>query len=165
MKDERHRVRPLSLYFQWAKHEHLSYYNLYERYINRVHLTFTLHTNCQNRPCGKEFNTTAFVNLLICKHYTVKKLKYRIHEVISTEWLTSLSTSIKSKYCLIKKISHYSIDAPGQLLKVIVAYWAPTVMSVPQKARQYFDFILVDNEVSHSVEITSWIRYLSFFTV
>jgi hypothetical protein len=42
------------------------------------------------------------------------------------EWLTSLSTSIKSKYCLIKKISHYSIDAPGQLLKVSVAYWAPT---------------------------------------
>ena len=30
------------------------------------HLTFSLYTNCQNRPCGKEFNTTAFVNLLIC---------------------------------------------------------------------------------------------------
>ena len=28
MKGERHRLRPLSLYFQWAKHEHLSYYNL-----------------------------------------------------------------------------------------------------------------------------------------
>ena len=28
MKCERHRLRPLSLYFQWAKHEHLSYYNL-----------------------------------------------------------------------------------------------------------------------------------------
>jgi hypothetical protein len=27
--------------------------------------TFSLYTNCQNRPCGKEFNTTAFVNLLI----------------------------------------------------------------------------------------------------
>jgi hypothetical protein len=37
-----------------------------ERCINRVHLTFSLYTNCQNRPCGKEFNTTAFVNLLIC---------------------------------------------------------------------------------------------------
>jgi hypothetical protein len=48
----------------------------------------------------------------------VKKLKYRIHEVISTEWFTSLSTSIKLKYCVIKRISHYSIDAPGQLLKV-----------------------------------------------
>ena len=35
-----------------------------ERCINRVHLTFSLYTNCQNRPCGKEFNT--FVNLLIC---------------------------------------------------------------------------------------------------
>jgi hypothetical protein len=32
-------------------------------------------------------------------------------------------------------ISHYSIDAPG-LLKVSVAYWAPIVMSVPQKALQ-----------------------------
>jgi hypothetical protein len=47
----------------------------------------------------------------------MKKPKYRIHEVISTEWLTSLSTSIKLKYCVIKRISHYSIDAPGQLLK------------------------------------------------
>jgi hypothetical protein len=38
-----------------------------ERCINRVHLTFSVYTNCQNRPCGKEFNTTAFVNLLIEK--------------------------------------------------------------------------------------------------
>ena len=37
-----------------------------QRCINRVHLTFSVYTNCQNRPCGKEFNTTAFVNLLIC---------------------------------------------------------------------------------------------------
>jgi hypothetical protein len=37
-----------------------------ERCINRVHLTFSLYTNCQNRPCIKEFNTTTFVNLLIC---------------------------------------------------------------------------------------------------
>jgi hypothetical protein len=64
----------------------------------------------------------------------VKKCKYRIHEVISTEWLTSLSTSIKLKYCIIKRISHYSINAPGQRLKVSVAYGAPTVMPVPQKA-------------------------------
>ena len=34
-----------------------------ERQINRVHLKCSLYTNCQNRPCGKEFNTTAFVNL------------------------------------------------------------------------------------------------------
>ena len=53
---------------------------------------------------------------------------------MSTERLTSLSTSIKLKYRVIKRISHYSIDAPGQLLKVSVAYLAPTVMSVPQKA-------------------------------
>ena len=64
----------------------------------------------------------------------MKKLKYRIYEVISTEWLTSLSTSIKLKYFVIKRISHYSIDAPGKLLKVSVAYWAPIVVSVPQKA-------------------------------
>jgi hypothetical protein len=43
-------------------------------------------------------------------------------------------SSIKLKYCVIKRISHYSIDAPGQLLKVSVVYWAPIVMSVPQKA-------------------------------
>jgi hypothetical protein len=54
--------------------------------------------------------------------------------VMRPEWLNSLSTSIKLKYCVIKRISHYSINAPGQLLKVSVAYWAPTVMSVPQKA-------------------------------
>jgi hypothetical protein len=66
MKGERHRLKPLSLYFQWAKHEHLSYYNLERTCINRVHLTFSLHANWQNRPCEKEFNTTAFVNLRIC---------------------------------------------------------------------------------------------------
>ena len=31
-----------------------------DRCINRVDLTFSLYTNCQSRPCGKEFNTTAF---------------------------------------------------------------------------------------------------------
>ena len=36
-----------------------------ERSINRVHLTFSLYTNCQNRPCGKDVNTTAFVYLHI----------------------------------------------------------------------------------------------------
>jgi hypothetical protein len=30
---------------------------------------------------------------------------------------------------------------------------------------QYLNFILVDNEVGHSVEITSWKQYLNFFTV
>jgi hypothetical protein len=33
-----------------------------------------------------------------------------------------------------KKNIHYSIDAPGQRFKVSVAYGAPTVMPVPQKA-------------------------------
>ena len=36
-----------------------------QRRINRVHLKISLYTNYQNRPCGKEFNTTAFVNLHI----------------------------------------------------------------------------------------------------
>jgi hypothetical protein len=58
-----------------------------------------------------------------------------IHEVISTEWLTSLSTSIKLKYCVIKRISHYSIDAPGQLLKVNVAYWAQTEINENETKR------------------------------
>jgi len=42
--------------------------------INRVHLTFSLFTNYQNRPCGKGINTTAFVFWLwlwLCKHFTV----------------------------------------------------------------------------------------------
>jgi hypothetical protein len=48
---------------------------------------------------------------------------YRFHEVISTEWLSLLSTSIKFKYGIIKNISHYSIDAPGQGPKVKEAQW------------------------------------------
>jgi hypothetical protein len=108
-----------------------------ERCINRVHLTFSLYANCQNRPCGKEFNTTAFVNLLIC-NVNVYIILWRNLNIISMklfpQWLTSLSTSITLKYCVIKRISHYSIDAPGQRFKVSVAYWSPTVMSVPQKA-------------------------------
>jgi hypothetical protein len=106
--------------------------------FNRVHLRFSLYTNCQNRPCGKKFNNTAFVNLHIYNVYVNiilwRKFKYRFHEVISTEWLTSLSTSIKFKYCIIKWISYYSTDAPGQRPQVSVAHWAPAVMSVPQKA-------------------------------
>ena len=65
----------------------------------------------------------------------MKKLKYPIYEGVSAELLTSLSTNIKLKYCVIKGISHYSIDAPGQLLKMSVAYCAPTVKSVSQKAK------------------------------
>jgi hypothetical protein len=108
-----------------------------ERCINRVHLTFSLYTNCQNRPCGKELNTTAFVNLLIC-NVNVTIILWINLNIVSMKLFpqsdTSLSTSIKLKYCLIKRIPHYSIDAPGQLLKVSVAYWASIVMSVPQKA-------------------------------
>ena len=40
-----------------------------ERRINRVHLIISLYTNYPNRPCGKEFNTTAFVNLHIYDVY------------------------------------------------------------------------------------------------
>jgi hypothetical protein len=40
-----------------------------ERRINRVHLKFSLYTNCQNRPYGKEFNITAFDNLHIYNAY------------------------------------------------------------------------------------------------
>jgi hypothetical protein len=115
MKGEWHRLRPLSLYFQWLTlqiskltkavvlnsfphgrfwqfvyKENVRCTRLMQRSLQvvirqmfvlcslkieaqwsepmsfRVHLTFSLYTNCQNRPCGKEFNTTAFVNLLIC---------------------------------------------------------------------------------------------------
>jgi hypothetical protein len=73
-----------------------------ERRINRVHLTFSLHTNYQNRPCGKELNITAFVNLHIYNVYVnIILWRYRFHEVISTEWLTSLSTSVEFKYFML----------------------------------------------------------------
>ena len=84
MKGERHRLRPLSLYFQWAKHEHLSYYNLERTCINRVHLIFSLYTNCQNRPRGKEFNTTAFANLRIC-NVNVNIILWRNLNIVSTK--------------------------------------------------------------------------------
>ena len=35
----------------------------------------------------------------------------------------------------------------------------------PGASIEYLNSIFVDNEVSHSVEITSWKRYLNFFTV
>jgi hypothetical protein len=84
-----------------------------------------IYTNRQSRTCGKEFNTTAFVNLLICKA-NVNIILWRNLNIVSTklfpEWLTSLSTSMTLKHCAIKRISHYSIDAPGHRLKVRVAY-------------------------------------------
>jgi hypothetical protein len=57
-----------------------------ERGINRVHLTFSLflYTNCQNRPCGKEFNTTAFVNLEIYDVY-VNIILWRNLNIVSTK--------------------------------------------------------------------------------
>ena len=71
----------------YTTHKLLSYYTCNKRHINRAYL----YTNCQNSPCGKEFNTTAFANLHIIfynvyvKHYTVKKFKYLVipsrHEV------------------------------------------------------------------------------------
>jgi hypothetical protein len=83
-----------------------------------------------------EFYTTAFVNLHIYNVY-VNIILWRNLNIVSTKLfphLTSSSTSIKFKYCIIKRISHYSIDAPGQRRQVNVAHWAPVVMSVPQKA-------------------------------
>ena len=104
--------------------------------INRVHLTFSLYANCQNRPCGKGINTTAFVFfaylLCLCKHFTVKKLSIVFTKLFSQ----SDSTSIQIKYCIIKRISHYPTDPPGQQPLDNIAYWAPTMMSVPQKANK-----------------------------
>jgi hypothetical protein len=103
----------------------------------------------------------------------VKKLKYRIHEVISTEWLTSLSTIIKLKYCVIKRISHYSIDAPVQLLKVSVAYWArkltKTVVLNSFPHGRFWQFVYKENVrctrlMQHSLQVvisTEWLTSLS----
>jgi hypothetical protein len=66
--------------------------------------TLHLYTNCQNRPCGKEFNTTAFVDLLIC-NVNVNTILWRNLNIVSMklfpQWLTSLSTSITLKYILL----------------------------------------------------------------
>jgi hypothetical protein len=55
-----------------------------ERRINRVHLNISLYNNCQNRPCGKEFNTTAFVNLHIYNVY-VNIILWRNLNILSTK--------------------------------------------------------------------------------
>jgi hypothetical protein len=55
-----------------------------ERRINRVHLNFSLYTNCQNRSCGKEFNTTAYVNLHIYNVY-VNIILWRNLNIVSTK--------------------------------------------------------------------------------
>jgi hypothetical protein len=78
---------------------------------------------------GGEIEMTDSMNLLCWYIFIINAMR-------SCNERTTLhcGESLKLKYCVIKRISHYSIDAPGQLLKVSVAYWAPTVMSVPQKA-------------------------------
>jgi hypothetical protein len=55
-----------------------------ERLINRVHLTFSLYTNCQNRSCGKELNNTAYVNLHIYNVY-VNIILWRNLNIVSTK--------------------------------------------------------------------------------
>jgi hypothetical protein len=55
-----------------------------ERRINRVHLKFSLYSNCQNRPCGKEFNITAFVNLHIYNVYVNIILRRNLN-IVSTK--------------------------------------------------------------------------------
>ena len=55
-----------------------------ERRINRVNLKFSLYTNCQNRPCGKEINTTAFVNSHIYNIY-VNIILWRNLNIVSTK--------------------------------------------------------------------------------
>jgi hypothetical protein len=55
-----------------------------ERRINRVHLNFSLYTNCQNGPCGKEFNTTTFVNLHIYNVY-LNIILWRNLNIVSTK--------------------------------------------------------------------------------
>ena len=55
-----------------------------ERRINRVHVKYSLYTNCQHRSCGKEFNTTAFVNLHIYNVY-VNFILWRNLNIVSTK--------------------------------------------------------------------------------
>ena len=76
-------------------HELVPHYN--ERIINRVHLKFSLYTNCQNRSCGKDINTTAFVYLYIYYVY-VNFILWRNLNIVSTklfsEWLNEYTIQI-----------------------------------------------------------------------
>jgi hypothetical protein len=105
-----------------------------ERRINRVHLTFSLYTNCQNRPCGKEFNTTA--SIMFTLTLQISKLTKAV--VLNSFphgrfWQFVYEENVRCTRLMQRSLQD-SIDAPGQLLKVSVAYWAPIVKSVPQKA-------------------------------
>ena len=64
-----------------------------ERRINRVYLKFSLflYTNCQNRRCGKEFNTTAFFNLHIYDVYVNIILCHKKHKQSSVRDSSNLT--------------------------------------------------------------------------
>jgi hypothetical protein len=64
-------------------------------------LSFFLYTNCQNRPCGKEFNTTSFVNLLIC-NVNVNIILWRNLNIVSMP-----STNINAKRISITRTGIY----------------------------------------------------------
>ena len=128
--------------------------------------------------------------LVKCKHVqkpAVSFIKKRISKAINTDpwyedspWLL-ISATLYNKKILVSMLNCYCREHLIFLM-LFVALTSRLVLntlhsllsSCPGASieqweiffiTQYFNFILVDNEVSHSVEITSWIRYLSFFTV
>jgi hypothetical protein len=95
--------------------------SVYDMYVSSQYNVYINITDKQiNEGCSIKFPSARTI-LAVC----IKIFKY-----------FKLSTSITLKYYVMQRISHYSIDAPGQLLKVSVAHWAPTVMLAPQKAKK-----------------------------
>jgi hypothetical protein len=106
----------------------LLYITSWIRYL-KVSSQYNVYINITNKQINKGCSTPLYILFTTLHSLKImESLDNRFTSQVdfnSTEWLTSLSTSIKLKFCVIKRISHYSIDAPGQLLKVSVAYWAP----------------------------------------
>ena len=140
----------------------------------------------KNRVC--QFVNTTY--LIVIGHYIAIYQQLRlgnISKAINTDpqyeyspWLLISATlynktiviSMLNCYCREHLIIFYAFC--GTCITVGAQYATFTLSGCPGASieqweilfiTQYFNFILVDNEESHSVEITSWIRYLSFFTV
>jgi hypothetical protein len=146
--------------------------------VAKVHLKFSLYTNCQNRPCGKKFNTIACANLHIYNVY-VNIILWRNLNIVSTK-LFPQSDLLKSKFYLVKfqfcyalwhwhhgwrsiRYTHLrSLSRRISWVNKIIQ----SVISTPKKCKIYtsswnsFGIILGRWEGYHNIQITNFCRII-----
>jgi hypothetical protein len=129
------------------------------------------------------FMIVIIINFIFCPniiYFCSVKLNFSISykefgfKIITISWNIAISCIYEWINCNImlnyNKISGIYILTNPVIYKwpnrfvYMLTFW-PSQISEILFITQYLNVMLVDNEVSHSVEITSWIRYLSFFTV